>query len=66
MPPSRQGPAVGRGEREQAIIGERHEGARRLDHRLAAVMLVARNGRIVYFESVGQLDPASGNFLAIE
>ena len=25
-----------------------------------AVMLVARNGRIVYFESVGQLDPASG------
>ena len=25
-----------------------------------AVMLVARKGRIVYFESVGQLDPASG------
>lgn len=25
-----------------------------------AVMLVARNGRIVYFESVGQLDPAGG------
>jgi CubicO group peptidase (beta-lactamase class C family) len=25
-----------------------------------AVMLVARNGRIVYFESVGQLDPGSG------
>lgn len=25
-----------------------------------AVMLVARNGRIVYFESVGQLDPATG------
>ena len=25
-----------------------------------AVMLVVRNGRIVYFESVGQLDPASG------
>ena len=25
-----------------------------------AVMLVARNGRMVYFESVGQLDPASG------
>ena len=25
-----------------------------------AVMLVARNGRIVYFESAGQLDPAAG------
>jgi CubicO group peptidase (beta-lactamase class C family) len=25
-----------------------------------AVMLVARNGRIVYFETVGQLDPAGG------
>ena len=25
-----------------------------------AVMLVARNGRIVYFDSVGQLDPAGG------
>ena len=25
-----------------------------------AVMLVARNGQMVYFESVGQLDPASG------
>jgi hypothetical protein len=29
-----------------------------------AVMLVARNGRIVYFESVGHLDPASGKAMA--
>ena len=29
-----------------------------------AVMLVARKGRVVYFESIGQLDPASGKPMA--
>lgn len=35
---------------------------REIEHRQypGAVMLVARKGRIVYFESAGQLDPASG------